>query len=163
MTVLTPAPVRRIRQRALVAMLDAAFTATPFALPYILGRQLFISAWLQLGAPFALFTLIRFLMLSARSSDPEIGWDHDGLQIGGPSERSTFSWAELAGHRLTWDIPRRLRLYRISGRDPVTLDIAAFDDEQREALMSEIARHSAVLSQGRLEPSRRMIRGSEIP
>jgi hypothetical protein len=145
MIILTPEFGSRVRQRALSSILDGAFAAIPFAVAYFTHHAVFNSGLLQIGLPVVLFAACRFFALTALWPPPDLSWDHKGLEIRWPRELAYIAWSELGGYRLTWDLPRRLRMYRTSGRDPVTINIAAFSDEQRNTLMTEIAMHPTPL------------------
>ena len=157
MIVLTPPHRRQIQRRVLSSILDAGLATVPFALNYFTRHPTFISGWLQISLPFAILAPARFLALTLLYPPPEeISWDREVLQIRWPDESATIPWSAFAGYRLTWDLPRRLKVYRTSPNDSVTIDLAAFDDQQRDALMAEIAMHSAALPNKRLKLTARV-------
>ena len=139
MIVLTPSPPLWVRRRVLSSLIDAAFGVVPFAFVYFTRHPTFMSGWLQIGLPFALFAPVRFFALTAFYPPPTVSWDREGLHVRLPHEVKAIPWSEFARYRFTWSLPRRLKIYRTSGRDPVTIDLSVFDDQQRDALMTEIA------------------------
>jgi hypothetical protein len=55
-------------------------------------------------------------------------------------------------------LPRALKVYRASHWEPVKIDIAGFDDDQRAVLFRELETHPIALPTQRLEPTRGMIK-----
>ena len=151
MIALRPSRVRRLVRSLLSSALDAALAFGPLAYTVFKEHPTFAPVWVLIGAPVCILLLLRFMFLWAWYAAPEISWDRDELQIKLGGELTHIPWTGFKGHRLTWDLPRRLKVYRHSVKGSLKIDIAAFDVEQREALMMAIAQHSAALPNQRLK------------
>ena len=151
MIALRPSRVRRLVRSLLSLVLDAALAFGPVAYAVFRQHPTFAPVWVLIGAPVCILVLGRFIFLWALYAAPEISWDRDELQIKLGSELTNIPWTDIKGHRLTWDLPRRLKVYRHSVKGSVRIDIAAFDVDQREALVTAIAQHTAALPNQRLK------------
>jgi len=150
---LTPRRSRRLIVRLLSSLFDAAVAASPFTLPYLLGRPPFLSPWLQMGAPFAVFVLARFLSHTLFPPATEVAWDRTGLYVRVSGETVTIPWSEFTRYRLTWTFPRRLKVYSASREEPIRIDIGVFDDAQRDLLLAELEGRTNALPNTRLKLS----------
>jgi hypothetical protein len=143
MIALRPSKGRRLVRSLLSSALEAVLAFGSLAYTVFKEHPTFAPAWVLIGAPICILVPLRFMFLWALYAAPAISWDRDELQINLGGELTHIPWTDFKGHRLTWDLPRRLKVYRHSVKGSLRIDIAAFDVEQREALMTAIAQHSA--------------------
>jgi hypothetical protein len=134
--------------------------AVPFLLAYYWRHRLgypIYAPWIQIGVVFGVLTVLGRFFFKNRSI-PQIAVDRDGLTYLHRGETVRIRWSEYRGHRLTWSMPRQLRVLGASD-DSMVIDLSLFDDDQREALMRELSLHGeVVLSNKRREAARRMIK-----
>ena len=134
--------------------------AVPWLLGYYwrhrLGYPMYLP-WIQIGVVFAALTVLVRLVFRNRSI-PEITADRDGLTYLHRGETVRIPWSQYRGHRLTWSVPRQLRVLGTSN-DSMVIDLSLFDDDQREALMRELSLHEEVaLPSKRLDQATRLIK-----
>jgi len=144
-TTLRASPTRVVSRRAVAACLEGVLAATPWLLGYYWRYQMGIpmyTPWIQTGVVFGVLTvLVRFFF--KKRSIPEIAADRDGLTYLYRGTTVRIPWSEYRGHRLTWTIPRQLRVLGAPDESMV-IDLSLFDDDQRETFMRELSMHPEV-------------------
>ena len=157
MPTIIPSTERFALRRVPSAMIDGIIATVPFAL-ILTRRHPLVDEWPLLAALIAAFTVGRVCMLSLLWPPSEVSWDREGLRIGDPSHAAVILWSDFGGYSLTWDLPRRVKVRRLSTADAVRIPLAAFGDDDQEALMRELSLHQVALPNRRLEPTRGMIK-----
>ena len=158
MTFLTPRRSRVWWVRSVDVLFWSVAAAVPAALYWHLAPNT-LGPWLSIGTP-VFFAGLGPLLRGAATQIPELEWDRDRFEYRG-AERIQVKWADYRGHRLTWAIPPRLRLFR-AGQRPVTIEFFMFDEPQRIALLDELARREAALPNRRLQLPAPASKGSVI-
>jgi len=119
--------------------------ATPWLLGYYWRHSMGIpmyTPWIETGVVFGILTVLVRLFFKKRSI-PEIAVDRDGLTYLHRGTTVRIPWSEYRGYRLTWAIPRQLRVLGASD-DSMVIDLSLFDDDERRALMGELSMHREV-------------------
>lgn len=140
MILISPTRARFAVVRAVGALYHATLAAVPPALVYLTAHPTFLSVWVQIGVPAAAMGLA-ILTKGLMSPAAEVGWDRDGLHVLRTGQVVDIPWSEYERHRLTWEIPAKLKLYRDSQR-PVVIDLYTFPEDERRALVTELALRS---------------------
>ena len=112
-----------------------------------------LGPWITIGTP-VLIAGVGGLIKSFVTRIPELEWDQAGFQYRA-SEPIQVKWSEYRGHRLSWALPPGLKLFR-AGKRPVSIDLFMFDEDQRSALLNELARHEVALPNKRLKLTARV-------
>jgi len=145
---LIPSRARLFLRRMIASFEEAIVAAIPFAFARV-WNPLFMSAWVEIGMPAAALGVLSFFVRASRWRALEVSWDREGLKYRKGDTVLHVPWTEYAGHRYTWDIPQRLKVFRTSQR-PMIIDTFPLTHEQRTMLLAELSSHPA---QGRLPPT----------
>ena len=143
-TTFKASPSRVVSRRALTAGVEGVLAAMPWLLGYYwrMGHPMYGVPWIPIGVMAGVLTfLVRFF--SKNRSIPQIEADGDGLAYTHRGETVRIPWSEYRGHRLTWGIPRQVRVLGASDGSMV-IDLSLFDNDQREAFMRELSLHREV-------------------
>jgi hypothetical protein len=124
-------------RRVIACLEEAIVGASPFAFAYLL-RPKFLSAWVEVGVPFAGLAVASFFGKASLWRTVEVSWDREGLNYRKGDKVLHLPWSEYAGHRLTRDVPRRLKVLRISGK-PLIIDTFPLTEDQRAMLYTELS------------------------
>jgi hypothetical protein len=116
----------------------------PWLLGYYwrMGHPIYGVPWIQTGVVFGVLTVLLRFFFKNRSI-PQIDVDTDGLTYLHRGETVRIPWSEYRGHRLTWSIPRQVRVLGASDAS-IVIDLSLFDNDQREAFMRELSLHREV-------------------
>ena len=140
MTILKPPRSRTALRRTVDTLWSAALGGSPFAFWYFVAHPTFLPGWVQIGFPTTVIGLVA-LAKAAMTHPPQLSWDRDGLTWCRGAEVTQIPWSDYKGYRLSWDVPRRVKLLR-HAEGPVVIELFEFDEDQRAQLLAELAVHT---------------------
>ena len=152
MPTLTPSRPLRTRRRLPLTAVTAAIATAPFVFLAVKNHS---SGWWWwvVGGVFAVSFVLDHLTKTVGVEPPEVSWDRDAIHLRG-DDMIAMPWGDYAGYAASL---HTLKLYRHSKPDPVLVDIAGLDDDQRASFLTELALHSVALPNKRPELTSRLI------